>query len=171
MRDVAGAAAIRGPARSARRSFGFLDDQKDGLSSAVTAIPTTRNVRSRPSGIVSPARQFGTALRIDGGSAADPARSLGGTETPSSSFLGPDGAVEHWARRTPRNRAREAIGRSQPTHWCGRFRWSLSPRPPSHADLEGASRLRSSGLVPCRSFHLGVEPAAGHELDGSPRAR
>jgi hypothetical protein len=35
-------------------------------------MPITRSVRSRPSGIVSPTRHFGTALLIDGGSAGVP---------------------------------------------------------------------------------------------------
>jgi hypothetical protein len=44
----------------------------DGSSPFETTIPTTRNDRSRPSGIVSPVRQFVTVLSIVGGSAGVP---------------------------------------------------------------------------------------------------
>jgi hypothetical protein len=48
-----------------------LDHQDWRLVRFVVAEPTTRNVR-RPSGIVSPGRQFGTALVSVGGSAGAP---------------------------------------------------------------------------------------------------
>jgi hypothetical protein len=44
----------------------------DGSSSFETTMPTTRSVRSRPIGIVSPTRQFVTVLSIVGGSAGVP---------------------------------------------------------------------------------------------------
>jgi hypothetical protein len=49
----------------------------DGSSSFETTIPTTRSVRSRPSGIVSPVRQFVTVLCIVGGSAGVVLRDTG----------------------------------------------------------------------------------------------
>jgi hypothetical protein len=64
-----------------------------------------------------------------------------------------------------------ANGRSEATRWCGRSRRRLSLRPPSHADQEGASQIRSSGLVPCRSSLLGAELAVGGERDRCPSAR
>jgi hypothetical protein len=71
----------------------------DGSSSFETTIPTTRSVRSRPRGIVSPTRQFVTVLLIVGGSAGVPSvcsnRNWNAIRfSLPSNWLGPNGSDE-----------------------------------------------------------------------------